>query len=107
VGLNAQGLLELLELKDAYRLEFEGVVKYCRLLYSADSTDDVAKQLNDGARRAYMKVGQALAFIDIELGKLLAEKPSLVTDPKLAEYKHYLERILRRVPHMLSETRSS
>jgi len=104
VALTVEGLLELLELKDAYRLEFEGVVKYCRLLYSADSTDDVAKQLNDGARRAYMKVGQALAFIDIELGKLLAQKSSLVTDPKLVEYKHYLERILRRVPHMLSET---
>ena len=104
VGLNVQGLLELLELKDAYRLEFEGVVKYCRLLYSADSTDDVAKQLNDAARRAFVRVGQALAFIDIELGKLLAEKPSLVTDSKLGEYKHYLERILRRVPHMLSET---
>ena len=103
-GLNAKGLLELLELEDAYTLGFEGVVKYCRLMYSADSTDDAAKQLNDAARRASVKVGQALAFIDIELGKLLAEKPSLVTDPMLAEYKHYLERILRRVPHMLSET---
>jgi len=103
-GLNAKGLLELLELEDAYTLGFEGVVKYCRLIYTADATDDTAKQLNDAARRASVKVGQALAFIDIELGKLLAEKPSLVTDPMLTEYKHYLERILRRVPHMLSET---
>jgi oligoendopeptidase F len=103
-GLDAKGLLELLEMKDAYTLRFEGVTRYCRLMYSADSTVDVAKQLNDAARRAYMKVGQALAFIDIELGKLLAENPSLVTNPVLAEYKHYLERILRRVPHMLSET---
>jgi len=103
-GLNAKGLLELLELEDAYTLGFEGVVKYCRLMYSADSTDDTAKQLNDAARRASVKVGQALAFIDIELGKLLAEKQSLVTDSMLAEYKHYVERILRRVPHMLSET---
>jgi len=31
VALTVEGLLELLELKDAYRLEFEGVVKYCRL----------------------------------------------------------------------------
>jgi len=102
--LNAKGLMELLEIKDANTLKFEGVVKYCRLMYSADSTDDVAKQLNDAARRAYMKVGQALAFIDIELGKLLAQNPSLVTESVLAEYKHYLERVLRRVPHMLSET---
>ncbi len=104
VNLDAKGVLELLEIKDAYILKFEGVNKYCRLMYSADSTDGVAKQLNDAARRAYTKVDQTLAFVEIELGKLLAQKPSLVTDPRLAEYKHYLERILRRVPHMLSET---
>jgi len=103
-SLDAKGLLELLEMKDALVLRFEGATMYCHLMYSANSTDDVAKQLNDAVRRASMKVGQALAFIDIELGKLLAENPSLVTDPVLAEYKHYLERILKRVPHMLSET---
>jgi len=103
-GLDAKGLLELLEMKDTFILKFEGVTMYCHLMYSADSTDDVAKQFNDAVRRASMRVGQALAFIDIELGKLLAENPSLVTDSVLAEYKHYLERILRRVPHMLSET---
>ena len=103
-SLDAKGLLELLETKDAYALKFEGVNMYCRLMYYANSTDEVAKQLNNAARRAYMKVGQTIAFIDIELGKLLAEKPSLVTDLVLAEYKHFLGRILRRVPHMLSET---
>jgi len=103
-GLDAKGVLELLEMKDAYILKFEGVTMYCHLMYSADSTGDVAKQLNDAVRRASMRVGQALAFMDIELGKLLADNPSLVTDPVLAEYKHYLERILRIVPHMLSET---
>ena len=103
-GLDARGLLELLELKDAFTIKFEGVTKYCSLMYSADSTKDVAKQLNDAGRRANMKVGQALAFVDIEIGKLLADNPLLVKDPVLAEYKHYLERILRRVPYMLSET---
>ena len=103
-SLDAKGLLELLEMKDALVLRFEGATMYCHLMYSANSTDDVAKQLNDAVRKASMKAGQALAFIDIELGKLLAENPSLVTDPVLAEYKHYLERILKRVPHMLSET---
>jgi len=103
-SLDAGGLLGFLEMKDAYALKFEGVGKYCRLMYSADTTDGVAKQLNDFVLKASTKVGQALAFIDIELGRLLAEKPSLVESPLLAEYKHYLERILRRVPHLLSET---
>jgi oligoendopeptidase F len=102
-SLDAKGLLGLLELRDALTLKFEGVIKYCQLMYEADSTDNIAKQLNDTARKAQMKVEQASAFIDIELGKLLAEKPSMVTNSALAEYKHYLEKILRKSPHMLSE----
>jgi oligoendopeptidase F len=102
--LDASGLLRLLEMKDVFTLKFNEVTMYCLLMYSADSTDNVAKQLNEAARGTLMRVGEALAFMNIELAKLLAENPSLVTDPVLAEYKHYLERILRRAPHMLSET---
>jgi oligoendopeptidase F len=102
--LDAKGLLELLEMRDSFFLKFEGVGKYCRLMYSANSTDDTAKQLNDVARRARMRIDQGLAFIEIELGRLLAKKPSLVTDSTLAEYKHSLEVLLRKAPHMLSET---
>jgi oligoendopeptidase F len=103
-GLHSKGLRELLEVKDAFSLTFEGVLMYCSLMYAADATSDVAKQLNDAARRASMKVGQALAFIDIEVGRILVDTPSLLDDPVLAEYRHYLERLLRSVPHQLSET---
>jgi oligoendopeptidase F len=102
--LNAEGLLELLELQDSFSLTFEGVTMYCHLLYTANSTIDLAKRLNDSARRTLMKVGQSLAFINIELGKLLTSNSTLMVDPVLSEYRHYLERILRSVPHMLSET---
>ena len=103
-GLDAKGIRNLLESKDALTLKFEGAVRYGQLSYMANSTDDTAKQLNDAVRRAMTKFGQALAFIDIELGGLLALKASLIRDPVLVEYRHYLERILRRVPHMLSES---
>jgi oligoendopeptidase F len=103
-GLDSKGVLELLESKDKLFLEFEGAALYGQLMYRANSTDGTAKQLNDAVNRAIMKAGQALAFIDIELGRLLSSKPSIVRDPVLVEYRHYLERILRKVPHMLSET---
>lgn len=102
-GLDSGGLLELLQRGDELTLEYEGVTLYCRLIYSANSTDEVAKHLNDSSRTALMKVGQALAFVDIEVGKLLAGNPSLMEEPGLAEYRHYLERLLMRVPYMLSE----
>jgi len=103
-NLEAKDLLDLIELNDIFSLNFEGVTMYSHLLYAADSTVDFAKVLNDSTRRALMKVSQALAFVDIEVGKLIAKNPKLIVDPFLAEYKHYLERILRRVPYMLSET---
>jgi len=101
--LDAQGLLKFLELKDDFFLKCEGEVKYCFLLYSADSTVDVSKELLEAGRKTQMKLEQALAFADVELGKLLAARPSVAQDPVLVEYRHFLEKILRRVPHMLSE----
>jgi oligoendopeptidase F len=103
-SLDAKGIRGLLELRDTLTLKFEGAVRYGQLSYMANSTDDTAKQLNDAVRRAMTKVGQALAFIDIELGRLLASKASIGRDPVFVEYRHYLERLLRRVPHMLSES---
>jgi oligoendopeptidase F len=103
-GLNSEGVLELLEFKDVLTLKFEGAVRYGQFMYGADSTNETAKQLSHAVRNALMKTGQALAFVDIELGKLFASNPSLVKDRALNIYRHYLERILRRVPHMLSET---
>jgi len=103
-SLEVKSLVEMLEAKDGHILRFEGAVMYCLLMYYADSTDAVAKQLNETARKTITRVKQEMAFIDIELGKLLSENPSLLNEPALAEYKHYLERIFRRVPHMLSET---
>jgi oligoendopeptidase F len=103
-GFASRSVKEMLEAMDRLTLEFEGAVMYCFLRYYANSTDPVAKDLNEAARKAYTKVGQAMAFVDIELGKLLSKTPGLKDEPTLAEYRHYLERILRRVPHMLSET---
>ncbi len=102
-GLDAPGLLALLEERDAYTLKYEGVAEYCGLRYSADSTDPISKRLNEAVRKAGNRSGQALAFMEIELGELLKAKPGLVTDSRLTEYRHFLERIVRRIPHVMTE----
>ncbi len=99
----AKELLELLKFQDVFYLKFEGVTLYCRLLYAANSTSTIAKQLNNIARTTSMKVRQSLTFLDTDIGELLVEKPGLISDQILSEYKHYLERLYRRQPHMLSE----
>jgi len=104
MSLDPKGVLSLLEEKDKFGLEIEGVLSYCALRYSADTTDVVSQQLHNAARKAGTKIGQQLAFLDIEMGRLLASKPEIIENPVLKEYKHYLERTLRAIPHLLSET---
>ena len=101
--LDAPELFALLEHRDDFSLKYEGAADYCRLRYSADSTDPISKRLNEAVRNAGTRAGQALAFMEIELGALLRAKPSLVVDPKLSEYRHFLERMVRRVPHVMAE----
>jgi oligoendopeptidase F len=100
---NIDSLLEFLKEQEKFTLLYEGIINYCQLLYSANSQDQKAKQLNEGVRNALTKVGQELAFTDIELGDLLKNKSEIVYDSKLVEYKHYLERIIRKVPYLLTE----
>ena len=103
-SLDPKGILELLEEKDKFSLDIEGILQYCALRYAADTTNLVSQQLHNAARKAGTKIGQQLAFMDIEVGKLLASNPDIVEAPTLAEYKHYLERTLKAIPHLLSET---
>ena len=44
-----------------------------------------------------------MAFYSLELGKLVKNKPELIREPALANYRHMLERVQRRVEHQLSE----
>jgi oligoendopeptidase F len=102
-NLDAPGLHVFLEARDDFSLKYEGVTEYCSLRYNADSTDHVSKRLYEAFRKAGTRTGQALAFMEIELGDLLKSKPDLFADPNLEEYKHFLERIKMRIPHILSE----
>ncbi len=96
-------LKEFLEKFQDLYLKSEGVFLYSDLSYEANSLDEDAKQAADYQRRMESKIGQLLAFRDIELTQLLAAKPELIENPELAEYKHALEKTLRRAPYVLSE----
>lgn len=100
---DAKMLLDALQDIDRERLQYEGATMYARRMYDADMHDDVAKKLADKGRNAAMLIGQAFAFAPIELGVLLSDNPEIANDPLLSEYKHFLEKIKRRIPHMLTE----
>ena len=100
---NPQQVFEMLEEMSDLELEFEGSFMYAFLAYSADMNEEVAKRLNDTARRASTVLNQHVAFVDLDLGKLISSKPEIIEANELSEYKHYLEKIKRRIPYMLSE----
>jgi oligoendopeptidase F len=102
-GYSAKEILALLEESDERQLKFEGPFRYAFLSYAADMTQDVSKNLFEKAQKSGMLVNQATAFMDLELGQLISKNPDLIEDPVLSEYKHKLERIQRRIPHMLPE----
>ncbi|MBI0582629.1 MAG: M3 family oligoendopeptidase [Methanomassiliicoccus sp.] len=103
VQLDEAGLAGMLEDKDDLYLRFEGVLTYCSLLFAADQGNPLANALNDDSSRAATEADQHMAFLWIELAKLLASRPEMVEDPLLLDHRHYLERCLRMAPHLLSE----
>src|SRR4030043_1942064 len=56
--LDASELFALLEHKDDFSLKYEGAADYCRVRYSADSTDPISKRLNEAVRNAGTRAGQ-------------------------------------------------
>ncbi len=103
ISFNAKQVFEMLNELDRLQLEYEGPFSYARLAYSADMNSDANKHLFGVFRNAATAFMQAFAFVDIELGQLITEKPELVNDSAIGEYKHSLEKIQRRIPHMLTE----
>ncbi|HSV42461.1 MAG TPA: M3 family metallopeptidase, partial [Methanomassiliicoccales archaeon] len=96
-------IARMFEESDALSMEMEGPSLYCQLRFSANTTDQVANQLYTAMIGARTKIGQSLAFMDIELGRLLMSRPELVHSVQLKDYRHYLERQLKAAPHLLSE----
>ena len=59
--------------------------------------------LYDRVSKLEAQMGKQLAFFSLELGALVKAKPELIAEPVLANYRHMLERVQRRVAHQLSE----
>ncbi|MHA1926792.1 MAG: M3 family metallopeptidase, partial [Candidatus Thorarchaeota archaeon] len=100
---NAQQVFDMIEQGDNLWLQYEGPFNFSWLGYQADMSDDVAKKLFEKYRQSVMLVQQAIAFVELELGKLISEKPEIIEAPELLEFKHILEKIQRKIPHMLTE----
>jgi oligoendopeptidase F len=102
-NLNPSELLECLREVENFDVKSGDVSLYASLCFSANMTLPEVQALNDRVSKLEAMLGKQLAFFSLELGALLKSKPQLVNEPVFINYKHRLERILRRVEHQLSE----
>jgi oligoendopeptidase F len=101
--LSQTELLDCFREIEAFDLKIGDVSLYAGLSFAANMTLPETQALNDKVEKTETQIGKQLAFYSIELGKLLKNKPELINDPLLINYKHMLGRSLRRVEHQLSE----
>jgi oligoendopeptidase F len=76
---------------------------FCVHSFNANMTLPETQALNNKFREFQTEISKKLAFIDLEIAELVKKNKDLITDPILINYKHYLEKISRISPHLLSE----
>ncbi len=100
---SAKKLLACLRLRDEILKLEERLYSYSRLRRDEDTTNPVYQALHDRSDRMVVKVDAAVSFIAPEIlsipGELLDQFVS--QEGGLALYRHFLDEVLRRKPHIL------
>lgn len=104
LGQDARTLLECLKLRDELSVLAGKVIVYSYLRQDEDTANTKHQGMADRARSLRIQLMTALAFIEPELLSLAegVVESFLEQEPGLAEYRHYLDNVLRRKPHTLS-----
>jgi oligoendopeptidase F len=101
--LSAEGLLQCLLDVEGFESKFSDIALFSSLSFAADMTQPQAQALNDKVDKLSATIGKQLTFYSLELGALVKSRPQIINELTLANYKHSLERVHRRVKHQLSE----
>ena len=99
-GALADALAELGEIHDRGGRAYT----YAYLAWSTATEDARRGALLQRVREAYTRIGQSLLFVDVEWAQLdPSQAESLLLDPQLDPFRHYLELKLEAREHVLSE----
>ena len=96
--------LEALKALENAEREMETVYHYASLQHEADEEDDGAKSREGRAMMAYTQMTSSLSFFEPEIQGLdEAALHEWILRPEFANYKIYIEKLLRFKPYILSE----
>ncbi|UCG45541.1 MAG: hypothetical protein JSV58_01805, partial [Candidatus Bathyarchaeota archaeon] len=102
-NLSAKELLSCIKELEAFYADFDEIWLFAALSHWANMTLKKPQQLYDKMNKITAEMDKLLAFFDLEVGKLIYDKPETVAELPLKEYRHILEKLRREVPHHLSE----
>ena len=100
---SAEDLYELFKKQEKFYADIHDLTIYSHLSYDANMTIPELEALKKKVDDFITNTSKTLAFFTLEIGKLVHNKKELIDNPILKDYKHYLEKIRRNVPHLLSE----
>ena len=102
-SMSAGEVKEMLVSLQNFRVESNDAMGYGNLRFNADTTNKESGEIYGWSRQTMSKIEQTLKSIDLNLGRLLSEKPELIQHPELSEFTHYLERLYNASKYHLSE----
>lgn len=100
---SSDDLLKLLQEQEEFQAKLFELSNFARLTFAANMTIPENRELNNRVEEFNARIRKELAFLELEVGKLVYDKKDLIHDSKLANYKHFLEKLRRSHPHKLSE----
>jgi len=101
--LSTEHLSKCIEEFEVCRAKLEETALYAELSFVANMTLPYVQALYDKANKMKAKLNKTLAFFELEVGNLVFKKPEMILEPALKNYKHFLEKLRRQVPHQLME----
>ncbi len=102
-GFSSQNLHDLLEKEEKILANKEELELYCYNLFYANMSIPENKALFNKYKDFETIISKKLAFVELEIGKLVYENPQLIDKENLSNYKNYLEKLKRKSPYKLSE----
>ena len=102
-SLDSAGLLRCIRELEAFEAKMGDVSLFAGLSFSANMTLPQTQALYDRVSKFEAQLDKQLAFFSLELGALVKSKPEIIANTVLAGYRHMLERVQRRVAHLLTE----
>ncbi len=106
--LTPSELLTLVDNLENISVKKGRISTFAFLHFATNTKDAKASAFLQKVREISSQISKETVFFELEWNQISTEKAStILTDPILAKYKHYLEGMRRYAPHLLSRTEES